>query len=510
MTNQKTKNNWLIRFLASPKFFIGVLIFFVLQAGWIACTAMYPMAFDEDFHFGIIQIYAQQWSPILTHQPANPGVYGQLIHDPSYLFHYLMSFPYRLLDGLFHNTTLDVVGLRFIDVALFTVGLWLFRKLLLKFGLSKALSNVVILLTTLIPIAPFLAGQINYDNLVMPLVALTLLITLKIKEKINSESKMPFVYVASLAIVGMLASLVKYTYLPFIAGAVIYLIIVWLRHKKRADIGRSLGITFLKLGLWVKIGLVVALLISLGLFGQRYFYNLAEFHTLSPDCDDVLSVDECMNYGPYQRDQHYVQAKISPTDPAPIQFFGTWMGSMVYRLYFTINSGSAPSRYQNYIGLPLVNITAVVACGIGLIGLIIFGRRIFRTHPTLWLLVLSGGLYIVSLYIVDYLSYLHTGRPVAINGRYLLVMMPLLIGIVGLGWRELLNLFKNASLIKTILVVIVVLLSLNGGGAISFLYFADPNTWYFANDPLTGFNAWLRGIISPLIVKWQWYEKLFL
>ena len=62
---------WIIRFLGSERCFYVIVICFVLQAVWLAATARYPMAFDENFHFGLIQLHADQWLPFFTHQPAN-------------------------------------------------------------------------------------------------------------------------------------------------------------------------------------------------------------------------------------------------------------------------------------------------------------------------------------------------------------------------------------------------------------------------------------------------------
>jgi hypothetical protein len=44
--------------LRSRRSAIGALIFFVLEGLWIACSAVYPMAFDEEFHFGLIKVYS--------------------------------------------------------------------------------------------------------------------------------------------------------------------------------------------------------------------------------------------------------------------------------------------------------------------------------------------------------------------------------------------------------------------------------------------------------------------
>src|SRR5687768_2222343 len=83
--------------LGTRKFFWVVLGFFVFESVWIALSAIYPMAFDEEFHVSVIRIYSEQWSPFLAGQPENANRFGSLATDPSYFYHYLMSFPYRLL-----------------------------------------------------------------------------------------------------------------------------------------------------------------------------------------------------------------------------------------------------------------------------------------------------------------------------------------------------------------------------------------------------------------------------
>ena len=58
-------------FLRSNKFFYIIIGFFVVEALWFVFSAIYPMAFDEDFHFGLIQLYSHHLSPFLSEQPAN-------------------------------------------------------------------------------------------------------------------------------------------------------------------------------------------------------------------------------------------------------------------------------------------------------------------------------------------------------------------------------------------------------------------------------------------------------
>src|ERR1700760_1243745 len=120
-----------IKTLLSKRVFLYfILSLFVLEAGYIAIRSNFPLAFDEGYHLGIIQLYAHQWSPFFSHLPQSTGQFGPLATDPSYLYHYLMSFPYRLVLLFTNNTFFVVLAMRFINIGLFAGGLVLFRKVL--------------------------------------------------------------------------------------------------------------------------------------------------------------------------------------------------------------------------------------------------------------------------------------------------------------------------------------------------------------------------------------------
>src|ERR1700689_5557788 len=114
--------------LGSKWFFWIILVVFILSAAWIALSAVYPQAFDENFHFGLIQTYSHYWLPFLSSQPPHANAYGAVARDPSYLYHYLMSFPYRLIALFIHGQTGQVIALRFINIGFFSAGLILFRR----------------------------------------------------------------------------------------------------------------------------------------------------------------------------------------------------------------------------------------------------------------------------------------------------------------------------------------------------------------------------------------------
>src|SRR4051812_29328265 len=93
--------------LSRKSFFWAILALFVLQSAWIALSGRYPMAFDEDFHLGIIRLFAHHASPFWSTQPAGADAFGAVARDPSYLYQWLMSFPYRLISAITGDQTIQ-------------------------------------------------------------------------------------------------------------------------------------------------------------------------------------------------------------------------------------------------------------------------------------------------------------------------------------------------------------------------------------------------------------------
>src|SRR3954465_971475 len=118
----------LVSGLGSSWFFWLIVGLLVVQATWIAFSGRYPMAFDEDYHLGIIRLYAHHLNPFWSGQPAGADMYGAVFRDPSYLYHWLMSFPFRLVEHSSQMT--QVMFLRLINIALLASALPLFRRLL--------------------------------------------------------------------------------------------------------------------------------------------------------------------------------------------------------------------------------------------------------------------------------------------------------------------------------------------------------------------------------------------
>lgn len=69
-------------FVATRRFFAVITLVFIIEALWLAFTSRYPMAYDEDIHFGTIKLYAEQWLPFFGSQPAGADQFGAVVRDP--------------------------------------------------------------------------------------------------------------------------------------------------------------------------------------------------------------------------------------------------------------------------------------------------------------------------------------------------------------------------------------------------------------------------------------------
>ena len=126
-------------FLAAKSFGYGVLIFLRCSPlGWVL-TARYPMAFDE-LSLRPHKAPRQSVAAVVYAPTGHAAEFGSVVRDPSYLYHYLLSLPYRLLQAPRRHASNP--GLRFINIGLFMAGLLLMRRVLLRLHLSPAFTHI--------------------------------------------------------------------------------------------------------------------------------------------------------------------------------------------------------------------------------------------------------------------------------------------------------------------------------------------------------------------------------
>lgn len=497
MKNKKqTFSRRVIAVIANPKFFWGVMALFVFQAMWIALTARYPMAFDEDFHLGVIRVYAQQLSPFLSNQPPGSETFGALTSDPSYFYHYVMSFPYRLISHFTANQTTQVLLLRMINITFFSVGLILFRKVLLATGASRALAHASLLIFVLFPIVPLVAGQINYDNVLLPLFAGTLLLTIRVSNQLTRHKQISIADSIWLVVLMLMVSIVKYAFLPILLAISLYLIIVCFKTFPNwktfsVSLRKSYRNTSKKAG-WL---LISCLIVASSLFAQRYVVNIARYHTPVPDCSQVLTIEQCSNYGPWARDYNHSQNKLSVSH-SPFNYAGEWFYGMWLRTFFSVDGPSSLFQTRGPLLLP-----AIISIALPLLTVVaaLFSlKSVFRRYnaSVLWLFFLISAFYIAALWLNGYKSFIETDRPVAINGRYLLIVYPLIILIAGLVYSEIFR--RRSEALKLGFATVIVICLIWGGGVLTYILRSN-ETWYWPNSTVVNVNKTLQRNIGPFV-----------
>jgi hypothetical protein len=486
----------LYNFFSSRLFWRIILGFFIFEALWFVFSAVYPMAFDEDFHFGLIKLYSHYWTPFLSQQPPHADQFGAVYRDPSYLYHYLMSFPYRFIALFVHSETLQVISLRLMNVAMFTGALVLYRKLMLRMRASFALTHVALAIFILIPIVPQLAAHINYDNLfilllpVLCLSAFSLLDSFK-QRQVNILALFVFV------VLSMLMTLVKYAGLPIILAAVLFLA-VYSIVSFDGRFGRLWQAIVAGFGAANRrlLGVLIAgFLISSVLFAQRYGVNLVRYHNPVPDCGAVMTVQQCEAYSPWARDYAYTQTKKADFKPSTYTFVTSWFWGMWHRLFFAINGPS--TDYVNYAQLPLPGIAAILLA-VSLLTVFWWWRKVFQhdRYTTFGITIAVG--YILVLFMNGYSDYVRVGQPVAINGRYLLPVLPLIAVALGRGIKLTLVRFKIERF-KPYLAAVAVLFLLHGGGVFTFILRSD-STWYWPNPTVNKVNHDAQKVLKKVTI----------
>jgi len=492
---QETANR-IVRVLSSRLFWYGILVFFVLESLWVAVSSVYPMAFDEDFHLGLIKLYSHYWLPFLHQQPAGADALGAVARDPSYLYHYLFSFPYRVVALFTDSQTAQIIVLRLLNIGLFAVALVLFRRVLRVAGSSPALRNVSLAIFVLIPIVPLLAGQINYDNLVLPLMAWVCLLAHAALGQLKRR-EINYRTLGLLLSVSLLASLVTHIFLPimvvvigFVGGCA--LAAFW-KHGKALRTALRAG--FFGLSRWSKIGLMSLLVVSLGLFVQRDGVNVLSYGTPVPDCGQVLGVGRCDGYSPWARNELFAEQKNGSAMDRPLDYTTTWLMSLHFRSFFVVSGPN--NQFANYPPLPLPSATAIVVLLSGVVALLLHWRQAFAGRRLLVLFLCISTVYAVALWLEDYSQYRYTGQPVAVNGRYLLVIVLPLAAIFGRALRLAL---QPVAGLKPWLTVAVLLLFLQGGGVLSYISRSDAS-WDWPTSWVVTMNDTARRMLAPVLIE---------
>ncbi|MBP9738891.1 hypothetical protein KBD20_04335 [Candidatus Saccharibacteria bacterium] len=483
--------------LASGWFFVGTLVIFCLQALWIALSSNL-LPYDEYYHVGIIEFYSRQWSPFISSQPPEMSLYGDVTRLSSYLYQYLMSFPYRLLDVFTDNQTHIIIGLRFINIALIVGGIVLFRRLFLQAKVPQKIINVVTLVFVLTPIMPILAAQNNYDNMMFLLTPVFLgyaYAALTVKPSART--------LLLLLTTGMLATLTKHNFIV-IFGSVTAFVLIRLSVQYRKKLVTLLADDYKKTRRATAVVGVIFLLVF-GLFFERFGVNAIRYKEVKVDCASVQPAEVCNQYSPWRRNQRALKnIPEVPEFSGPVSFSTHWV-SRLMRGYFAIFANIVPQNlnkpdpYGHYVFrtvLPLPITIGYIFLVAGGLALILRAKQLWKASELNQLTIVASVALAGSLWVFNYAFYLKYGQAYAIQSRYII---PMLLPIFVLLATALVQVTRSSNLrwIRYVLASLILLYCFSGG-IVGWVIRSQPD-WYWPSQTVVQVNQTARDFLKSVI-----------
>ena len=456
---------------------------------------MYPMLYDEQFHFGVIKVYEQQLSPIIRDQQPKYDVFGNLANGDATLFHLILSFPSRFISKYIDSLAIQIIAMRFLCIGLFSLGIILFRKLLLMLGVKRGSINVSLLIFVLIPVVPFLAATVNYDNMLFPLTALFFIYMVKIL----AQDRIQLVSLIGFLSIGMFASLVKYIFLPiFFAGIVVVMSSLLFKYRRKRNI--SIICTDAKASLKSKRHYEVALIVllfctTLFLFTNKFIKNTIQYGTPQPSCQQTFPVERCRANYVANRAIDSLETKSQRKSVQLPDYSSEWFRQMVRA---SVLSASNTTESKHEVGRPLSIIYVSVFFGaitlpiVIAIGFAKYGRK----YKPLTIVTCVALFFTGVVYLQNVLIYYEFNAPYAIQARYLVNIWPILLAFAVMTVDLLLG---RRQSIKAALVAAIFLIMLQGGGMSTYLLSAN-QSWYWNNETVRNFNESMQNYIDNFVV----------
>ena len=375
----------------------------------------------------------------------------------------------------------------------------LFRRLLLELRVSRAGTHTVLGLILLMPMTPFLAGQLTYDALFFTMSAVTMLLLFRLVRVLFGSRQVPLPLLLWAGTAVLLTVQIKYAFFPAVLGAGLYLagLVAWLWRTKKlntADMWRSWGLAAKSGAGMVALG--VFLLVSV-LFVQRYGMNVVQYGSLVPDCPVVLGHERCLGFAPYGRDAEIREngwyTSISTTQK--ITYPATWYEKMLLESYFSV--GPKQIGYRVAKPLPVPFTAGKVLAAVSLLIIIVRLPWIIRSGVSAQLSLALLVTYVVFLFLKNYSAFLSTAVPLSIHGRYVLPFLPLAGYLVYVGIQSL----CGRRLIRKLAIALACLLLLASfwGGGITAYIIRSTDAWYWPSaQPV---SRVVRSATWPLIIR---------
>ncbi len=472
MTKMNDLTGRVLGFLGTKTFAYIIIGWFIFQVGVVATTTAHVVPPDEAAHVAQIELYAHGgWDPFID-QPPVTYYLGAIERSPNYLYHYIMSFPYRALPNSWSPDT-QVVALRLVNIVFTVGGLIVFLKTLGLLTKRGIVQNMTLFMLSNTLMFVFLSGSLNYDNLLFLATSIAFYYLIKLLQKFSVLD------VLKLGTAVAFALLVKFTFVPLavmFAGVLIFryarkLPEVWVLSKKEIKKQRK-----------PLIIMSVVFLVFFGFFLERYGMNFVRYGSYRPKCEKVLTFDQCMESALYRRNNTFRSNKVQNIIPE-LDFVSQW-SSRTYKTVFGIMG------HKMLDESPIIRYGGIIIFGWMLIALI---RFVSRKDVLIFYLLAIILVYIATLIIHNHALYERSGMfGLALQGRYVFPVLGFIFFIGNYYVDRMLNKRNLAYGMYAAIVLFVFFFS----ALPTFVYGPDPSWRLAAAEPaMTYLHQLMRTII---------------
>lgn len=458
-----------LAFFGSKTFFYIIIGWFAFQLIFMGLSTTKGIAPDEGTHIRTIALYAGDgFDPFIQYQPPEAYQLGGVTRSPSYFYHYVMSFPYRVLPASM-PTEDKMIFLRMINLVFALAGVLILSRALALVSKQRITQNLTLFMLTNTLMFVFLSSSINYDNMVFMLVSACFYYLLKLYKKLTLPD------IVKLGIVMLMLSVVKFTFLPL--GLIMLLSVVIMQRKNVLSYLKQLPSEVRKQNKYFII-LAVIFAIFFGFFIERYGVNYARYGTYKPQCDKVMAYENCLSSGLFVRNLAFRDNPVTSNIP-DANFSLRWAERMKEGVYGILGHKFADETLVIKLGSIAVAALFVVA----------IIRKFTLKETVINMLLLIALIYTAVLLWHNYTLFTKSGRfGLALQGRYVFPVLPLYYLAGTYYLHKWLHKEKIAYAITTVAIVVIFFL-----GSLPAYIVSTNRLWH--TNAMQGINSSLKKVL---------------
>jgi hypothetical protein len=463
-----------LNLVASKKFRYFIYCWFVLQIVYMAISTNTGIPPDEGTHMRTIELYSRDGiDPFIQNQPEEAYQLGAVSRSPSYMYHYIMSFPYRLIPDSFGALQQTII-MRLFNLIFSVTGLLVFSKVLLLLKTKDLVHNLTLFMVANTLMLVFLSSSVNYDNLVFLCVNVVFYYFIKVLKTPDLAD------VLKLVAIMLFASLVKFTFLPL--GALLVGVLVFNYRQNLPGTFKKLKKSKKLVNQKTLLILTTACLLLLVLFFERYGLNYIRYGTYKPQCDQVNTYDQCLSSALFRRNLEFRDNLAEDKVPG-VSFTLRWLERNKEGIFGILGHKFADEtsfvRYSSFAILSIMSVAIIYKLKTGL-------------KEINYLLAIAVA-YTIILLLFNYSLFQKSGRfGLALQGRYVFPV----IGLFYLAGNYYIDkIFETKRRLyafwAVILIMIFLLSSLPG-----YIYTTN-STWW--TDYTKDINIFIKLAIRKLV-----------